>query len=416
MSDLLGGTQNEPRRRSNTTTTELRMSMAVLVASLLAAAVLMVASAPGHDVAAVEAKTTAISLSTSCKGVTSEDQAMLSSLGLAGLRIEASLSSPPQVPLGEPAEATVALAFELSDYLADGAKYLGIESVDLTGTTSTVDLVGPSGEQHTTVTPPTKVIDPRLGGRVDLGAATLLIPSAVPGAVAVAVDTATVQLRAEPGGRSLQATCSTGELPAFPYTFVVDPAAPAVSPATADLTGEERSSVVNLGASVTPPAGSGVGAWRVARTVGAGSATIEDGQLQWSLAEGSSGIDVVWEVCAVPPTTSTTSTTSAAPATSSTTVPDAAGLDPEPGGDDGTGADADSDGADTTDGSTTTPTSAPEDQSDDEQTTEPEPDTPHCAQGVVRVRPTLHSSVLSATSGSAKAGTATSPVAIAFTG
>jgi hypothetical protein len=347
--------------------------------------------------AAAEPATTTATISVLCKGATPEAESAMRSLGLSTMSVTMTQRAPATVAIGETARVEVSFAFELGAFLADGAKAIGIESVDLSGTAMQVRLVGPSGETASTVSPPKTVADPRTAGTIDLGSTAFDVPTAAPGAAAVVLGDATISVRTAPKDVSFSASCKVPALPPLPYLFVVDPAAPKVTAPETSVISDDRSGTVDVAAGVEAHAGSTLGGWRVVRTLGDGTAGVEDGRLSWNLAEGSPGLDVVWETCAVP---APTTTTTAAP-TSSTTTTTVATVAVTDGNENAHAAEPATDPS--TDAAETTTAASGADPA------------PHCAQGVVRVRPKLSSEVMSAT---AEPGTsaAQSPAAVAFTG
>jgi hypothetical protein len=308
--------------------------------------------------------------------------------------------APATVAIGETAPVEVSFAFELGAFLADGAKAIGIESVDLSGTAMQVRLVGPSGETASTVSPPKTVADPRTAGTIDLGSTAFDVPTAAPGAAAVVLGDATISVRTAPKDVSFSASCKVPALPPLPYLFVVDPAAPKVTAPETSMISDDRSGTVDVAAGVEAHAGSTLGGWRVVRTLGDGTAGVEDGRLSWNLAEGSPGLDVVWETCAVP---APTTTTTAAPTSSTTTTTVA--TDPV----------AVTDGDETAQAAE--PVTDPSTDPAETTTTASGADTAtHCAQGVVKVRPKLHSEVMSATADSGTSSAQSPAAPITFTG
>jgi hypothetical protein len=320
------------------------------------------------------------------------------SLGLTSMDVSVTQTAPATAALGGSAEIEVSVSFELSDYLANGAKGVGIESVDLSGTAMQLRLVGPTGEKASTVSPPKAVVDPRATGGIDLGGATFDVSTAAPGAAAVVLGDATITVRATPKDLSFSASCTAPVLPPLAYLFVVDPAAPKVEAPETSVTSGVRSGTVDVATGVEAPAGSTLGAWRVVRTLGGGTAEVDDGQLSWNLADGSPGLDVVWETCAVPATTTTTTTSTTAPTSSTTTTVAAEALAATVGDETTSSTSPTTDAAETT---TTAPVAEPE---------------AHCAQGVVKVRSNPASGVMSAAAESGSASAQGSAAPITFTG
>jgi hypothetical protein len=392
MADELGASRRGGRRRG------LRIACGAFA---VAACLLGVVTAPSG--AASEPLTATAEISLRCTGATPEAESTMRSLGLSTMPVTMTQRAPATVAVGETARIEVSFAFELSDHLADGAKGVGIETVDLSGTAMPLRLVGPSGETSSTVVPPKAVVDARAAGAIDLGGATFDVPTAAPGAAAVVLGDATVSVRAAPKDLSFSASCTAPALPPLGYLFVVDPAAPKVGAHEASVTSDDRSGTVDVATGVQAPASSALGGWRVVRTFGEGTAEVDDdGLLSWSLADGSTGLDAVWETCAVPSTATTTTSSTTAPTSSTTTTASPAAL-------------AATAGDDTT--STTEPPTEPPADANETTTTAPVADpAAHCAQGVVQVRPKVSSGVLSATAESGSASAQGSAAPITFTG
>ena len=388
MADELGASRRGGHRRG------LRIASGAFA---VAGCLLGVVTAPSG--AASEPATTTSEIPLLCKGATPEAESTMRSLGLSTMPVTMTQRAPATVAVGEPAQVEVSFAFELSDHLSTGARGVGIESVDLSATAMPLRLVGPSGEKASTVSPPKAVIDPRTAGAIDLGGATFDVPTAAPGAAAVVLGDARITVRATRVDLSCEASCTAPTLPPLAYLFVVDPAAPKVGTPEASVTSDDRSGTVDVAAGVQAPAGSALGDWRVARTFGKGTAEVDDdGQLSWTLADGSPGLDVVWEACGAPATATTTTSSTTAPTSSTTTTAAPAALAATVGDD-------------------TTSTTEPPADATETTTTAPVADpAAHCAQGVVKVRPKVSSGVMSATAESGSSAPQSSAAPITFTG
>ncbi|MCP4435488.1 MAG: hypothetical protein GY812_08335 [Actinomycetia bacterium] len=366
-----------------------RRSGIVLAAAVLVSIVL---AAPARG----SSSTQSAKLWGTCSGVTEQDDALVSALQLVGYGVTADVSLPDDVLVGEPATASIALSFSLSDYLASGAEQLGVESVDLTGTRFPVTVRTPSGEVAATLTPPQPVIDARSTTPIDLGSTTLDLPTAAPGAVQVGFGEATIEFSASPQGLSGTATCTTRLVNGLAPGFIVDPLAPVIDPAWQHPEPGAKTGTIDLAATVTPGAGPLVDdSWSTVDTIGGGSVSLgPTGQLDFDLTSGP--VEATWQVCglsadpAAPESTTTSTTTS----TTSTTAPP----DEEP-------------------------TEADQLAADDESPQEPdegdgggesgvvEP-TVHCAQGVATLQEPVQAEVLSAGT-SATNTTGESPTAVA---
>jgi hypothetical protein len=322
MADELGASRRGGRRSGRRT---------AYVTAVVATCLLGLALAPSG--AASEPVTTTAEVDLSCTATTPEGRAAMGSLGLATLSIEVSQHAPASVGLGDAAQVEVGLSFDLGDDLAGGAEGTGIESVDLSGTSAQLRLIGPSGEQSAAATPPSPVIDPRVAGAVDLGGATFDLPTSQPGAAAVVIAAADVSVHTRPDGLAFTAACTAPAVPATAYTFVVDPSGPSIATPEAEQVTEARSGAVDLSDDVSAPEGTTLTGWRIVRTLGGGDATLDDGRLSWSLDEGADALDVVWEVCAVEGAAATTTTADPTTTTAPTTTPSVAADAPAaPGG------------------------------------------------------------------------------------
>lgn len=330
----------------------------------LAAAALLLLGAPTASGAQEDASTR---ISGQCVGPTEADNVALATTQLSGYGISADVSMPTQVGLGEPATVSIALSFELSEYLVDGAGILGIESATFAGSEFPVTLVSPSGSEQKVIIPSNPVVDTSVPARIDLGSADFTVPTDAPGVIQLQLDPSTLVVETAPADLSATATCTDGGYSNLPVGFIVDPLAPAIDPSYSVLDVDpDTRDTIDLSSRVTAGAGPIVeDSWRVVRTstLGEVSASIDNGILTYEA--GGAPADVVWEVCGL----------SAAPPESTTTTTELAADGPlDAAGDNGVELAVQA-----------------EEPTDDQDLAEP---TTHCAQGLLRLQSDADAQVL----------------------
>ena len=158
---------------------------------MTAVAALLGLTFPGF---AASQEPTSVRIGGECVGPTESDNAALATTQLSTYGIDAAVSMPTEVALGDAATVSVSLSFELTDYLAEGAAALGIESADFAGSEFPVTLVSPSGSEQKVIIPPEPVVDTSAPQRVELGSAQFTLPTDAPGAFRVRIDPSTLVL------------------------------------------------------------------------------------------------------------------------------------------------------------------------------------------------------------------------------
>ncbi len=265
---------------------------------------------------------TSVRIGGECVGPTESDNAALARTQLSTYGIDVSVSMPTEVALGDPANVSASLSFELTDYLVQGAAALGIESVDFAGSEFPVTLVSPSGSEQKVIIPPEPVVDTSTPKRVELGSAQFTLPTDAPGAFRVRVEPSTLVLQTSPGELSATATCTDDGYSALPVGFIIDPLAPTIEPRIDEvMIGDEprNAGTLDLRDRVTPGAGPILeDSWRVVSvdTVDEATVTLENGILTYDMT-GAPAV-VTWEVCGLsaeptPTSTGSNSTTSTIP-------------------------------------------------------------------------------------------------------
>lgn len=315
-----------------------------------------------------------IRVSGQCVGPTESDNVALATTQLSGYGISADVSMPATVELGEPATVSIALSFELSEYLVEGAGVLGIESATFAGSEFPVTLVSPAGSEQKVVIPSNPVVDTSSASRIELGSAQFDVPTDAPGVIQLQLDPSTLTVETTPADLSATATCTESGYSNLPVGFIVDPSAPTINPnySVVDVDPDTQGTV-DLSSSVVAGPGPIVeDSWRIVRTntVGEASASVDNGELTYEV--GRAPAEVVWEVCGLSdqPVESTSTT-------SSTTTTTEADSGEEPGTDEDSQVELAV-------------------ESDDPTGEDPAADpTTHCAQGLLRLQSASATEVLS---------------------
>jgi len=361
-----------------------RAARPALVAAM--AGLALAAIFTGYGPAAAGADDTVAAIDMQCRGTTPEgDTALRGLVVLSALRLRVTRSTPAEVPVGQAATASFSWAYDIDATTAAGARALGIDSVTISGLRLAVAVTGPASS--TTAATPTADHTVSLAGpgTVDLGTASTTIDTTAGGAVTYVAQPVDLRVGVPSKGLAIEASCRPAPSGALTPTFVIDPAAPVISPRMVDQSmGDASSLTVDLRSQVSAgPTPIDAASWSITQTPWGGTATISAGVLRFTPPAVGAWSSVVYQVCSAAPA-ATTTTTTVAPTSSTTTTTSTTTTSTLPPAELATDAavPADTVPATTpTTASTTTGASVPAGTTP----TTAAPTAAHCAQGVVNV-------------------------------